>query len=183
MLPRRLTPSFIFSSFSFSYPSSISVPSSRLANSRWLSLSTSRHQQQTFTSHLLPSQTRLYTQFQPSPRLHSYYSTMATTKDVNTLADQLKQLGIDKVEHYPNCHPETNPIDIYRSHITGLLHEITGIDTSIIYPAIQWTQSLDKGDAIVAVPALRVKGKKPNELAEEWVSKVGSQNYSLQVHI
>ncbi|KAF5007232.1 hypothetical protein FDECE_6426 [Fusarium decemcellulare] len=94
---------------------------------------------------------------------------MAT--DGNALAGQLQKLGIDKVESYPNCHPDTNPVDIYRSHITGILHEITGVDPKIIYPAIQWTQTLDKGDAILAVPALRVKGKKPQELAEEWVSK------------
>ena len=92
--------------------------------------------------------------------------------DGNALAEQLQKLGIDKVESYPNCHPDTNPVDIYRSHITGLLQEITGVDPKIIYPAIQWTQTLDKGDAILAVPALRVKGKKPGDLAEEWVSKV-----------
>lgn len=93
----------------------------------------------------------------------------------SVLADQLQRLNIDKIDSYPNAHPETNPVDIYRSHITTLLHGVTGIDTSIIYPAVQWTQSLDKGDAILAVPALRVKGKKPAELAEEWVSKVGQQ--------
>ena len=92
--------------------------------------------------------------------------------DGNALASQLQQLGLDKVESHPNAHPETNPVDIYRSHITTLMHEITGIDTALIYPAVQWTQSLDKGDAILAVPALRVKGKKPGDLAQEWVAKV-----------
>ncbi|KAM5351139.1 hypothetical protein ACJ41O_003862 [Fusarium nematophilum] len=91
--------------------------------------------------------------------------------NADALADQLQRLGIDQIASYPNCHPDTNPVDIYRSHITGLLHDITGVDPKIIYPAIQWTQTLDKGDAIVAVPALRVKGKKPQELAEEWVAK------------
>jgi arginyl-tRNA synthetase len=95
---------------------------------------------------------------------------MAT--DGNALAQQLQQLGINNIESYPNCHPDTNPVDIYRSHITSLLAPITGVDPAIIYPAIQWTQTLDKGDAILAVPALRVKGKKPQELAEEWASKV-----------
>ncbi|KAI5465386.1 hypothetical protein BGZ63DRAFT_373448 [Mariannaea sp. PMI_226] len=101
---------------------------------------------------------------------YSTQKNMASV-DANALATQLEALGLDKVEKYNNCFPETNPVDIYRSHITGLMHEITGVDTSIIYPAVQWTQSLDKGDAILAVPALRVKGKKPNELSEEWVSK------------
>lgn len=91
--------------------------------------------------------------------------------DPNALAAQLERLGLDKVERYPNCFPETNPVDVYRSHITSLMHEVTGIDTALIYPAVQWTQSLDKGDAILAVPALRVKGKKPNELAVEWIAK------------
>ncbi|KAF4980758.1 hypothetical protein FZEAL_3313 [Fusarium zealandicum] len=94
---------------------------------------------------------------------------MAT--DGNDLAGQLKQLGLDKIEAYPNCHPDTNPVDIYRSHIADLLKDVTGVDPKIIYPAIQWTQTLDKGDAILAVPALRVKGRKPQELAEEWVAK------------
>ncbi|KPM43684.1 Arginine--tRNA ligase, cytoplasmic [Neonectria ditissima] len=91
--------------------------------------------------------------------------------DTNALAAQLERLGLDKVDKYPNCFPDVNPVDIYRSHITSLMHEVTGIDTAIIYPAVQWTQSLDKGDAILAVPALRVKGKKPAELAEEWIAK------------
>ncbi|EMT64258.1 Arginyl-tRNA synthetase, cytoplasmic [Fusarium odoratissimum] len=94
---------------------------------------------------------------------------MAT--DANALADQLQQLGLDNIESFPGCHPDTNPVDIYRSHITSLLAPITGVDPKIIYPAIQWTQTLDKGDAILAVPALRVKGKKPQELAEEWVAQ------------
>lgn len=102
---------------------------------------------------------------------------MAT--DGNALAAQLQQLGLDKVEAYPNCYPDTNPVDVYRSHICSLMHEITGVDPTIIYPAIQWTSTLDKGDAILAVPALRVKGKKPNELAQEWVAKV---SHGIAIH-
>lgn len=101
-----------------------------------------------------------------------------TSVDPNALAAQLERLGLDKVERYPNCFPETNPVDVYRSHITSLMHEVTGIDTALIYPAVQWTQSLDKGDAILAVPALRVKGKKPNDLAVEWIAKVSSTDFS-----
>ncbi|KAI9809991.1 MAG: hypothetical protein M1827_006758 [Pycnora praestabilis] len=61
-----------------------------------------------------------------------------------------------------------NPFDIYRSHITEILAPITGADAKVIYGALQWTQTLDKGDLILPVPALRVKGRKPNELALEW---------------
>lgn len=93
--------------------------------------------------------------------------------DGNSLADKLSKLGLEKVETYPNSYPDINPVDIYRSHITELMAQITGVDPKIIYPAVQWTQTLDKGDAILAVPALRIKGKgKPGELAEEWAAKV-----------
>jgi len=89
-----------------------------------------------------------------------------------TLAEKLKSLGLEKdLPKYPKCYPEVNPVDIYRAHLTSLLTEVTGVDTSIIYPALQWTNTLDKGDMVLPVPALRVKGKKPNELATEWVEK------------
>ncbi|SPO04574.1 probable arginyl-tRNA synthetase, cytosolic [Cephalotrichum gorgonifer] len=93
---------------------------------------------------------------------------MATTE--LPLRPKAAPLPVEKLDAYPNCYPEVNPIDVYRSHITTLLKDVTGVDTSIIYPALQWTQSLDKGDLILATPALRIKGKKPTELAEEWAA-------------
>ncbi len=73
---------------------------------------------------------------------------------------------------YANCYPDRNPFDLYRAHLTDVLTAVTGVDAKIVYPALQWTTGLDKGDLILAVPALRVKGKKPDELAKEWVEKV-----------
>lgn len=81
-------------------------------------------------------------------------------------------LPVEKLDQYPGCFPAVNPFDVYRSHLTTLLHGVTGVDTSIIYNALQWTQSIDKGDLILAAPALRIKGRKPNELTEEWAEKV-----------
>lgn len=91
--------------------------------------------------------------------------------------DQLVKLASDLSlseirDKFPTCYPETNPIDAYRLHLTTVLEKITGVDPKIIYNAIQWTASLDKGDVMLAVPALRVKGKKPDELAKEWAEKV-----------
>lgn len=91
---------------------------------------------------------------------------------VDALSALLAKLPISELESYPNWFPAENPIDVYRSHITALLHEVSGVDKKIIYPALQWTTGLDKGDLLVAVPALRVKGKKPVELAQEWADKV-----------
>lgn len=64
-----------------------------------------------------------------------------------------------------------NPVDVYRAHISKELASLTGLDAIEIYPRLQWTQTLDKGDLVLPVPALRIKGKKPNELAAELAEK------------
>lgn len=101
-------------------------------------------------------------------------SNMATTTAAtDTLAEKLKALNVSyPLPAYPNCHPEVNPVDIYRAHLTTILADITGVDAKIVYPALQWTQTLDMGDLVLPVPALRVKGKKPDLLAAEWAAKV-----------
>ncbi|TVY44017.1 Arginine--tRNA ligase, cytoplasmic [Lachnellula occidentalis] len=89
------------------------------------------------------------------------------------LADKLKSLSLTTpLPKYADCYPEANPVDIYRAHITSLLTEVTGVDAAVIYPALQWTQTLEKGDLVLPIPALRVKGKKPDQLAAEWLEKV-----------
>lgn len=100
---------------------------------------------------------------------------MASDSAVAQAATKLDAISIAdlNLEPYPNCYPEINPVDIYRSRLTTIMHGITGVDKSIIYPALQWTQTLEKGDFGMAAPALRIKGRKPDELAKEWVEKVG----------
>ncbi|RYP40386.1 hypothetical protein DL767_001741 [Monosporascus sp. MG133] len=86
---------------------------------------------------------------------------MAADKAVDSLSEQLAQLP--PLDKYPNCYPEINPL-------TTILHQITGVDTKIIYGALQWTQALAHGDMMLPIPALRVKGK-PQELGEQWLEK------------
>lgn len=88
------------------------------------------------------------------------------------LTHKLSKLGIPELTAYPNANPELNPVDIYRSHITDQLARITGVDPGIILRALQWTQTLDNGDLVLPVPALRQKGKKPADLAVEYAEKV-----------
>lgn len=98
---------------------------------------------------------------------------MPPTKVMDELAQRVDGLTIAGIaQTYPNAHPEINPLDLYRAHLSNVLSKISGVDTSIIYPAVMWTQSLDKGDFVVAVPALRIKGTKPDVLAQEWAKKV-----------
>lgn len=99
---------------------------------------------------------------------------------IEELVKLTSDLQLDKIrDKYPTCYPEINPIDVYRAHLTNVLEEITGVDPQIIYNAIQWTSGLDKGDLIIAAPALRVKGKKPDELAKEWLAKVSLSSSAL----
>jgi arginyl-tRNA synthetase len=91
------------------------------------------------------------------------------------LTSALAALGVSPPPPtHPNTYPSLNPLDVYRAHITEILAPLAGADPKIVLPAVQRTQSLDQGDIVVAVPALRVKrtdGKKPAEVAQELVER------------
>ncbi|KAI9679624.1 MAG: hypothetical protein M1829_001586 [Trizodia sp. TS-e1964] len=87
------------------------------------------------------------------------------------LSEILLSLGISKVSQFPNSFPELNPVDIYRSHIAETLAPIAGVDEKLVYQALSWTATLDQGDLSLPVAAMRVKGKKPTDLAIEWAEK------------
>ena len=65
----------------------------------------------------------------------------------------------------------SNPVALYRQHISDLLAPISGKQSSEIYERLAWTQTLDKGDLGLPVPALRIQGKKPGDLAVELAEK------------
>ena len=88
------------------------------------------------------------------------------------LSEKLKSLSVSPLSQYPNCFPDINPVDIYRAHLTSILTEITGAEAKVVYPSLQWTQTLEKGDMVLPIPALRIKGRKPDDLAAEWMQKV-----------
>lgn len=52
---------------------------------------------------------------------------------------------------FPDCFPSLNPVDVYRAHIAEKLGEVTGIEPEKIYPRLQWTNTLDKGDLVLPV--------------------------------
>lgn len=65
----------------------------------------------------------------------------------------------------------TNPVDLYRHSISESLAPIAGKSANEIFERLAWTQTFDKGDLGLAVPALRIQGKKPGELAAEFAEK------------
>lgn len=78
---------------------------------------------------------------------------------------------------FPDFYPEYNALDIYRAHLASTLSNVTGVAAGNIYPCLQWTQSLAKGDMVLPVPALRVKGGKPTDLAQTWAKEVNFISY------
>lgn len=83
-------------------------------------------------------------------------------------------------QHFPSCYPDSNPTDVYRAHIATCLSQVTKIDALTIYPTLQWTQTLEKGDLRLAVAALGVKGRQPAELAKEWAEQVSRTSLCSQ---
>lgn len=99
--------------------------------------------------------------------------TMASSSGINHLLSKLDNLTLDSISaKYPATYPEVNPFDLYRVHIAEVLAPITGVAAENIRPVISWTNALDKGDFILPVPALRIKGAKPDALGAEWAAKV-----------
>ncbi|PKK50458.1 hypothetical protein CI102_5189, partial [Trichoderma harzianum] len=97
---------------------------------------------------------------------------MAKPAGIDKLTSLVNGLTLDSVtEKYPQAHPEINPLDLYRAHLSNVLAGISGVDAQIVYPAINWTTGLDKGDFVLAVPALRIKGEKPDALATKWAGE------------
>lgn len=97
----------------------------------------------------------------------------AVAAPIDQLVKQVDGLNLDAVKaKFPDTYPDLNLMDLYRAHLANVLSEVTGVDTALIYPNLGWTSGLDKGDIALPVPSLRVKGKKPDELAQEWAAKV-----------
>ncbi|PGH04330.1 arginine-tRNA ligase [Helicocarpus griseus UAMH5409] len=100
-----------------------------------------------------------------SPRTHHrYLSTTMATDSVPTVAGLSIHSTTSEVSKYPNCYPSLNPVDNYRIHVAELIAEALKLDSQFVYPRIQWTNTLEKGDLVLAVPALQIKGKKPQEV-------------------
>ncbi|KAH7409926.1 hypothetical protein DE146DRAFT_686098 [Phaeosphaeria sp. MPI-PUGE-AT-0046c] len=110
------------------------------------------------------------TPFKPFRFLDASARSSVTMEDLTTT---LSSLGLNTVPQEPNTYPALNPFDIYRSHITELFAQVSGVDRHVIYPALQWTAKAEHGDLQLAVPALRVK-KKPDEM-KVWAQELADK--------
>lgn len=70
----------------------------------------------------------------------------------------------------------SNPVDIYRAHISELLACVADKPAKDIYDKLSWTQTFDKGDLGLAVPSLRIPPKETGAKASEWGDKFPSSD-------
>ncbi|KAK4961789.1 arginyl-tRNA synthetase [Elasticomyces elasticus] len=93
--------------------------------------------------------------------------------DTHQITSQLEKIGLSQPPIFSGVQlsPEYNPVDIYRAYIIEQIQKISGAEPAIINNALAWTQDLKHGDLVLPVPALRLKGKKPDELAVEIADK------------
>ena len=77
------------------------------------------------------------------------------------ISEKITSLSIDEMAK------AKNPVDFYRQHIAERLAPIVNRKDAEIIPLLQWTATLDKGDLMLPVAALRVKGKPPQDQAKE----------------
>ena len=75
-------------------------------------------------------------------------------------------------EEFLDAHPHLNPMDTYRIYIANTLEDITGVEATTIFPLLQRPQTLDNGDLLLPVSALRIKGDAPDVLAACWTEQV-----------
>lgn len=92
----------------------------------------------------------------------SFLRTCALRAEISSMA------ATNDIGHSPVAFEESNPVDIYRSHISELLAPIAQKPAKDINERLSWTQTFDKGDLGLAVPSLRVPPKEASAKASEW---------------
>ncbi|GIJ98325.1 hypothetical protein Aspvir_000441 [Aspergillus viridinutans] len=95
---------------------------------------------------------------------------MASAADLPVAVEGLTLQSTAETSKFPNCYPSLNPVDHYRAHIAEKLGAAAGIEPEKLYPKLQWTNTLDKGDLVLPVPSLQIK-KNPQELCKELAEK------------
>ncbi|KAM3162451.1 Arginyl-tRNA synthetase [Lachancea thermotolerans] len=88
-----------------------------------------------------------------------------------SITSQLQKLSIQEPPALEGSFPNVNVVDLMRNFISVELSKISGVDTQLIYPALEWTNTLERGDLLIPVPRLRIKGSNPKDLATEWAEK------------
>jgi len=91
---------------------------------------------------------------------------------MDSFTSGLVALGVKDLPSIPSAHPDQNPLDIFRTHIAERLAPLAGVDPEIVFGGLDRSVKPETGDFILAVPRLRIKGVKPDELAKKLQAQV-----------
>jgi arginyl-tRNA synthetase len=97
---------------------------------------------------------------------------------MESFAATLAAMGVNELPSIPTAHPGENPLDIFRSHIAERLAPFAGVETKAIFEGLDRSTKPETGDFVLAVPRLRIKGAKPQELSVKWQSQVPHGQHS-----
>lgn len=94
------------------------------------------------------------------------------------------KLGLLRLGQVPfaNCYPESNPLDVFKTHIANAVAEIVPVDAAKVYGLLQRTKALEHGDLTLPVPALGIKGEKPPAVAAKLVEKACPPTSILDIY-
>ena|SRR5277367_957516 len=91
---------------------------------------------------------------------------------MNNITASLASLGVTDLPMIPSAHPDQNPLDIFRTHIAERLAPLAGVDIEAVFSGLDRSTKPETGDFVLAIPRLRIKGAKPQELGERWQAQV-----------
>jgi hypothetical protein len=107
----------------------------------------------------------------PKPtRLARNIMTAAKSSNI-PLEEEFERLRIGE-KKFSSCYPVYNPLDGFKIHIANSVASIVGVEAALVFSSLQRPRTLDKGDLILPIPALRVKGGKPQDLVEKVIQQV-----------
>lgn len=101
--------------------------------------------------------------------------------DIKVISNELGKLGLNNPTTIEGSYPNHNVLDLLRNYITDELHQISNVDKSIIFESLDIPTTLDKGDLIIPVPRLRLKGINPKNKAAEWAAAFNKGNYLKEI--
>jgi hypothetical protein len=91
---------------------------------------------------------------------------------MNNLTASLTSLGVTDLAMIPSAYPDQNPLDIFRTHIAERLAPLAGVNIEAVFSGLDRSTKPETGDFVLAIPRLRIKGAKPQELGEKWQAQV-----------
>ena len=106
---------------------------------------------------------------------------MSSAQEMKSISEGLSKLGLSQPESLKDSYPESNVTDVLRNYITNELHRISNVERELIFQSLDSPSTLDKGDLIIPIPRLRLKGINPKEKAAEWCASFDKGKYLSDV--